>query len=328
MDRQRLTVRAALVVTAPALPEYTGVSPIVPPQNSKFKDFSIIKHWGNLSPYHSVKSHGLPSSSQIVPKGCELEQMHWLQRHGARYPTTNPNGPAGLATRLKAAKFKASGKLKFLNDWDYKLGAELLTPFGRSQLYNLGVSARIKYGFLLDRMNGTKPVFRTESQDRMLRSAQNFAAGFFGIPDEDQYNLLVMIEAPGFNCSLAPYHSCPNDNKLYPNVNAKLATWDFIYLKDARKRLQKMVKGYDITIQDARDMVSCAFRSRLTADAHVCVRDRCSWSLRLLRAVHGEGVARLRVSQQHLLVVRCELWQPRRPCRGSGLLAGTYCAPQ
>lgn len=232
------------------------MSPIVPPQNSKFKDFSIIKHWGNLSPYHTVKSHGLPSSSQIIPKGCELEQMHWLQRHGARYPTTNPNGPAGLAARLKASKFKASGKLKFLNDWDYKLGAELLTPFGRSQLYNLGVSARIKYGFLLDRMNGTKPVFRTESQDRMLRSAQNFAAGFFGIPDEDQYNLLVMIEAPGFNCSLAPYHSCPNDNKLYPNVNAKLATWDFIYLKDARKRLQKMIKGYDVSIQDARDMVS------------------------------------------------------------------------
>lgn len=42
---------------------------------------------------------------------------------------------------------------------------------------NLGVAARIKYGFLLDKMKGRLPVFRTESQDRMLRSAQNFAAG-------------------------------------------------------------------------------------------------------------------------------------------------------
>jgi hypothetical protein len=71
-------------------------------------------------------------------------------------------------------------------------------------------------------MNGQLPVFRTETQDRMLKSAQNFAAGmswvlltseyadhvgFFGIPAEDQYNLEVMIEAPGFNCTLAPWNA-------------------------------------------------------------------------------------------------------------------------
>lgn len=31
--------------------------------------------------------------------------------------------------------------------------------------------------------------------------------GFFGIPAEDQYNLEVMIESPGFNCTLAPWNS-------------------------------------------------------------------------------------------------------------------------
>jgi hypothetical protein len=44
-------------------------------------------------------------------------------------------------------------------------------------LVNLGVAARVKYGYLLDKMNGELPVFRTETQDRMLKSAQNFAAG-------------------------------------------------------------------------------------------------------------------------------------------------------
>ena len=83
------------------------------------------------------------------------------------------------------------------------------------------MAARVKYGFLLDKFDGELPVFRTETQDRMLKSAQNFAAGkfpchvelmagFFGIPAEDQYNLEVMIEAPGFNCTLAPWNSvCP-----------------------------------------------------------------------------------------------------------------------
>lgn len=30
--------------------------------------------------------------------------------------------------------------------------------------------------------------------------------GFFGYPAEEQYNLEVMIEAPGFNCTLAPWN--------------------------------------------------------------------------------------------------------------------------
>jgi hypothetical protein len=71
---------------------------------------------------------------------------------------------------LKAAKeapggWKVRGELKWLQDWEYKLGREVLTPFGRSQLYNLGVAARVKYGFLLDKMAGRLPVFRTETQE-------------------------------------------------------------------------------------------------------------------------------------------------------------------
>ena len=42
---------------------------------------------------------------------------------------------------------------------------------------------------------------------RMLRSAQNFATGFFGYPADEQYNLEVMVESPGFNCTLAPWNT-------------------------------------------------------------------------------------------------------------------------
>ena len=158
-------LRAGLIVTAPAMPMYTPISPLIPPKADK-ESFYVPNHWGNLSPYHSVKSHGLPESSQLIPDGCELDELHWLQRHGARYPTSNPHGPAGFAHRIKEAKgWKASGELKFLNNWTYKLGAELLTPYGRSQLYNLGVAARVKYGFLLDRFKDRLPVLRTESQE-------------------------------------------------------------------------------------------------------------------------------------------------------------------
>jgi hypothetical protein len=96
----------------------------------------------------------------------------------------------GLAIRLKNSNWTASGDLAFLNDWSYKLGGEILTPFGRQQLcerrffriykdgytdaacslsvVNLGVSARVKYGFLLDQFEDRLPVFRTESQEYVL----------------------------------------------------------------------------------------------------------------------------------------------------------------
>ena len=73
-----------MLVTAPALPMFTAVSPLVPPKGSSPRRFNIIQHWGNLSPYYSVDSHGLPETSSLIPETCQLQELHWLQRHGAR----------------------------------------------------------------------------------------------------------------------------------------------------------------------------------------------------------------------------------------------------
>ena len=60
------------------------------------------------------------------------------------------------------------------------------------------------YGDLLQNFTdaGVLPVFRTESEDRMVKSALNFASGFFGVPEYlDEVNILLMIEDAGFNNS-------------------------------------------------------------------------------------------------------------------------------
>ena len=72
--------------------------------------------------------------------------MYLLYRHGARYPTSGA-GPSTFAAKVHNASiakggFKATGELAFLADWTYKLGAELLTPFGRLQNFELGVEYR------------------------------------------------------------------------------------------------------------------------------------------------------------------------------------------
>lgn len=137
---------------------------------------------------------------------------------------------------------------------------------------NLGVSARIKYGFLLDKFKGRLPVFRTESQNRMLRSAQNFATGFFGYPAEEQYNLNVIIESPGFNNTLAPYLTCDNDGGLLrANVSQKLSEWDRVFLKNAVERLNGDIQGYNITIQDAvAFMETCAYETVAVGYSSFC----------------------------------------------------------
>ncbi|KZT11458.1 phosphoglycerate mutase-like protein [Laetiporus sulphureus 93-53] len=252
----------ALIATAPAYPIHSGAAHLVSPTFAKpkaSKDFDLFKQWGNLSPWFSVDKHAFGvDSGPEAPETCRVTGLHLLHRHGARYPTgwASFGGPASFATKLheSADKWNASDSLSFLNDWTYKLGEEILTPFGRQQLFDLGVSMRMKYGFLLKNFteSNTVPVFRTESQDRMLASALNFAIGFFGYPFEEQYQQSVTIEDPGYNNTLAPYKTCPNagipskaDRGLY-----YVQQWTSVYLQDALARLSPQLTGFNLTIED------------------------------------------------------------------------------
>ena len=132
---------AAAVATAPSLAKIDDAYPLVRPDTSDHKGstFNVLKYWGNLSPMYSVDSaeFGLPGTSELVPEGCGLTQVHLLHRHGARYPTSG-SSPANFAAKLHNASagagFDATGSLEFLATWKFKLGAEILTPFGREQL--------------------------------------------------------------------------------------------------------------------------------------------------------------------------------------------------
>ncbi len=66
----------------------------------------------------------------------------------------------------------------------------------------------------------------------------------------------MTIEGAGFNNTLAPYTTCSNDNgTLQRSVNAKIAQWDRVYLADAAVRLNKHMKGFEISIDDAKDFM-------------------------------------------------------------------------
>jgi hypothetical protein len=68
-------------------------------------------------------------------------------------------------------KFTASGALSFLSSWTYDLGAEIMVPSGRLQLFESGVHRYYQYGHLYT--PGTKILVRSTTQKRMREVTQS-----------------------------------------------------------------------------------------------------------------------------------------------------------
>ena len=92
---------------------------------------------------------------------------------------------------------------------------------------------------------------RTTTQDRMLKSAEYFMAGFFGLEWTRNISLVPIIEEPNFNITLAGYFNCNNSNNyLSTGGNNASLIWENIYLAAATQRLRSMAGGYNWTVAD------------------------------------------------------------------------------
>lgn len=62
------------------------------------------------------------------------------------------------------------------------MGAELLVPIGRQQLFDSGVKSAMEYGELMrrDLENGRKMLVRAGSQHRIVESAMSWLEGAWG----------------------------------------------------------------------------------------------------------------------------------------------------
>ncbi|KAI4254939.1 MAG: hypothetical protein LQ352_002801 [Teloschistes flavicans] len=146
-----------------------------------------------------------------------------------------------------------TGALSFLNAWSYKLGSEILVPVGRQELFDSGVLHYYDYGHLYN--TSTKIIARTTTQDRMLKSAEYFMAGFFGLEWTNNATLELIIEQPNFNNSLAGYFQCNNSNApVNAGGNNASTVWENIYLQNATKRLQALSPNFKLNVSDVYNM--------------------------------------------------------------------------
>ncbi|KGO65768.1 Histidine phosphatase superfamily, clade-2 [Penicillium expansum] len=292
-------IGATLVTAAVTATASRTSAPAPGPTGSSYASgFDMTASWANLSPYKDADSFGLPSG---VPQGCELSQVHVLHRHAQRFPTDYPLDGEGMTdfaakltnySKAHPNKTVALGPLKFLNNWDYVIGQDILMENGAATEATSGANFWIKYGRLLYRAgrenaaawssslnvyaNGTDrptPVFRTTSQARILESARWWLSGFFGNSGAnssyDQYNLVVIPEQADFNNTLASYETCTFD---YSEGDNAAEVFISRYTKHARTRLSAYFpRDFNLTSMDVLAMQNlCVYESTSLGGSSFC----------------------------------------------------------
>jgi len=228
----------------------------------------IFRNLGPSSPYRpafDLFPETIPYQS--IPPKCDIEQVHLIYRHGARYPNYESKaGPWKFGIRIANAKasqqFHATGDLSFLHDWEYSLGIAKLVNQGAQDMFVAGSHAYYQYGALLEKATH-KPIIRTTSQSRMLDSARYWTLGFFGWDAPKKVHLEVLTEAKHMNSTLSPKYACKNSRKNRFKMGRQASSeWNKIFLPSVVQRLQPMLKGINLTNEDVMGMMSaCAYET-------------------------------------------------------------------
>ncbi|KAG8899463.1 hypothetical protein FRC00_001396 [Tulasnella sp. 408] len=214
-----------------------------------------------------------PSSTSTPPQPRgSLSQMpqlgpKQLQRHGARYPTSDSwSSIASAVGKIKEAsslnpQAAANSPLAFVSKYNFTLGTDSLVDFGRLQAYTSGKYISDHYHNLS--FNGI--FIRSTSKDRVLESARWFKHGFEGrpfpfpigdlevpdvvIPTGSSNNNTLSVD----NCAAA--EAAPEDDPDAPNMQ-----WLDIYAAPIAKRLNAFIPGLNLSATDANALMSlCGF---------------------------------------------------------------------
>jgi hypothetical protein len=174
---------------------------------------NIFQRLAILSPYFP-NPRGFGVNEYSVPVGSNVTWLNMVHRHGSRYPEFSGDAAErtlGLKLAAAEGKFTGHGPMDFLNDWKFMLGAEILVPNGKAELFQSGTLHYYQYGHLYPN-NGSKIIARSTTQRRMYESAEYFLAGFFGLGWTQNATLELAIEWPGFNNTMAGYKNCHHNS--------------------------------------------------------------------------------------------------------------------
>jgi len=267
-----------LAETNPAPFSATSYIPNTPletqvPISGNTNNGNIFQLMGQLSHYFP-NPIGFGVDEYSLPNGAEIVGLNMLSRHGSRYPTTGSGAYTFGQKHLNmTGKANYTGVLSFLNTWTYQLGAEILVPVGKQELFDSGTLHYYEYGHLYNN-NGSKIIARSTTQDRMTQSAEYFLAGFFGLQWTQNATLELMIENTTgiWNNTLAGYDNCNNSNTgVSAGGTNATKEWYGIYLANATQRLAPLAPGFNWTAADSYNAQSlCAYETVAFGFSNFC----------------------------------------------------------
>ncbi|KAI1874864.1 uncharacterized protein JN550_002293 [Neoarthrinium moseri] len=238
----------------------------------------ISHFWGQYSPYYSVSSN----ISRSTPKGCEVNFAQVLSRHGARDPTAGKTVIyAALIARIRSSVTEYGKHFKFMKDYNYTLGADQLSDFGRQEMANSGIKFYKRYEHLT---RDESPFVRSAGQFRVVESADYWTKGFHEArledrhsksPDAYPYDILVIPEGPEYNNTLS-HDACTAAN-TEPNTAVGAiaqATWVDVFTPPITERLNKNLQGANLTNKETIYMMDlCPYET--VADINGKLSDFC-----------------------------------------------------
>ena len=211
---------------------------------------TISRFWGQYSPYFSVPSE----VSADVPAQCEVIFAQVISRHGARDPTkVKSQAYRKLIEQIKSRTTKFEGKYAFLEDYEYTLGEDQLTQFGRQQMSFSGQLFYSRYKNLIEKK---QPFVRASGQQRVIESAEEWVKGLLkvqnaerGVKEEpiEQYPIVVISENEGMNNTLN-HGLCRDFEEDHAEIIEKAtASWLESFIPIIQRRINENLKGANVS---------------------------------------------------------------------------------
>ncbi|KAI0355437.1 phytase [Trametes cingulata] len=210
----------------------------------------VQQSWSMYSPYFPAESY------QPIPHNCKINQVHILQRHGARFPTSGAAARIQTAVgKLKAAEDYTDPLLSFVQNVTYSLGLDDLVPFGAAQSFDAGKQAFERYASLISADH--LPFVRASSSDRVVASATNWTAGFAAASTDRFRPILSVVLSEAGNDTLDD-NMCPSAGSSDPQTNQWLAT----FAPPMTARLNAGAPGANLSDTDTYNLLTlCPFET-------------------------------------------------------------------
>lgn len=171
-----------------------------------------------------------------------------------------------LMDKIQTSTTDYAEGFKWLQGFQYKLGADTLTPYGEDEMYGSGRYFFRRYKWLVKEYD---PFVRAsgDGPGRVLESAKTFTRSIYeaqGRRAQEGYDKILLVrEDPKFNNTLT-HQNCPafTNGPASEVMHPKQNEWKETFVPPIAKRLNEKLQGANLTLDDTIALMDqCPYHS-------------------------------------------------------------------